>query len=88
VAEAICGYTLGPASLAGRESEQGSIAPGKWADLIILSHNIFDIPPAEITETQVELTVFDGQIVYYPSGKIGSTRKPITFAPIMGPTVG
>jgi predicted amidohydrolase YtcJ len=88
VAEAICGYTLGPASLAGKESVQGSIVSGKWADLIMLSHNIFDTPPADIAECQVELTVFDGQIVYYPRGEIGSTRKQITFAPIMGPTTG
>ncbi|MEW5959705.1 MAG: amidohydrolase [Chloroflexota bacterium] len=64
VAEAVCGYTLGPASLAGHEHLQGSITPGKWADLIVLSHNIFEIPPAEIAATRVELTVFDGQIVY------------------------
>lgn len=64
VAEAIHGYTMGPAFLASKQHIQGSITPGKWADLIILSRNLFEIKPAEIAETKVDLTVFDGQVVY------------------------
>ncbi len=64
VAEAIHGYTIGPAYLAGKQHLQGSITPGKWADMIILSQNLFEIPPAEIAETTVNLTIFAGQVVY------------------------
>lgn len=64
VHEAVRGYTLGPAALAGREHLQGAIAPGKWADMIVLSDNIFAIAPASIKETQVDLTVVDGEVVY------------------------
>lgn len=64
VAEAIQGYTLGPAYLAGKQTVQGSITPGKWADLTVLSRNLFKIPPDEIAETQVDLTIFDGRVVY------------------------
>ena len=64
VGEAIHGYTIGPAYVAGKQHVQGSITPGKWADMILLSRNIFEVPPAEIAETDVELTVFGGEVVY------------------------
>ncbi len=64
VAEAVWGYTMGAALVAGREAELGSITPGKLADLVVLDRDIFAIEPIEIAETQVLMTVFDGQIVY------------------------
>lgn len=64
VAEAIHGYTLGPARLAGKADRQGSLAAGKWADLMMLDRNLFELEPAGIKEAKVELTVFDGQVVY------------------------
>lgn len=64
VAEAVAAYTMGPAQLAGQAQRQGSIAPGKWADLVILSHNLFEIAPETIPQVRVETTVFDGEIVY------------------------
>lgn len=63
VAEAIHGYTMGPAYVAGRQHLQGSITPGKWADMIVLSRDLFEVPPQEIAGVEVELTVFNGQIV-------------------------
>jgi predicted amidohydrolase YtcJ len=64
VAEAIRGYTLGPACVAGKEQVSGSITPGKWADLVVLTDNLFEITPAAIREVGVHLTVFDGKVVY------------------------
>jgi len=64
VAQAVQAYTMGPARLSGKAHRQGSITPSKWADLIMLSRNIFEIAPAEIANTQVEMTIFDGQIVF------------------------
>ncbi|MDX1520515.1 MAG: amidohydrolase family protein, partial [Anaerolineae bacterium] len=64
LAEAIAGYTVGPARLAGKEAVQGSISPGKWADLIVLEQNIFDIAASDIAQTAVKATIFDGQIVF------------------------
>jgi hypothetical protein len=43
---------------------QGSIAPGKWADMVVLSRDVFRIPPEEIAQTEALLTIFDGQVVY------------------------
>ncbi len=64
LAQAIQGYTLGPAYAAGKQAVQGSISPGKWADMIMLSPNLFQLPPAEIAQAQVTMTIFNGQVVY------------------------
>jgi len=47
----------------------GSIEVGKRADLVVLSRNLFEIPAEEINETQVDLTLFDGEVVYEVVGQ-------------------
>ncbi len=64
VAEAVHGYTLGAAYASGEEKEKGSVTLGKLADLVVLSQDVFDIPPQEILNTRVLATIFDGGIVY------------------------
>lgn len=64
LAEAVWGYTMGPAYAAGRASRQGSLTPGKLADLVVLGRDIFAIPPAEIADARVDMTVVGGQIVH------------------------
>jgi predicted amidohydrolase YtcJ len=64
VEEAVWAYTLGAAYASGEEREKGSIAPGKLADLLVLSQDIFAIPPMAILETKVEATVLDGRFIY------------------------
>ena len=46
------------------EERTGSVEVGKSADLIVLNNNLFDIPPARISETSPDLTLFAGQVVY------------------------
>jgi hypothetical protein len=64
VAEAVWGYTMGPAIASGRDATLGSITPGKLADLVVLDRDIFAIEPMEIHRAQVLMTVFDGLVVY------------------------
>lgn len=64
VAEAIAGYTLGPARLSGKADRLGSLAPGKYADLVVLSQNLFEIEPQAIPDTKVWLTLLNGRVVY------------------------
>jgi len=64
VAEAVHGYTLGAAYASGEEKEKGAITAGKLADLVVLSQDVFHIPPEEIVNTRVVATIFDGKIVY------------------------
>lgn len=63
--EAIYGYTMEPARLAGKAEQQGSITPGKWADFIMLSDNLFEIDPHDIPHVAIRLTVFNGQVVHH-----------------------
>ena len=64
VAEAVRGYTLDAAYAGRREKGEGSIEPGKLADLIIVSRNIFEIEPRHIAETKVLTTIVGGRVVY------------------------
>ncbi len=64
VEQAVQGYTTVPAEFYGRSQELGTLTPGKKADIIVLDQDIFKIDPIEIAETQVNLTLFDGEIVY------------------------
>ena len=64
LAQAIWGYTMGPALATGRAHLQGSLSPGKLADLLVLDRDIFHIEPAKIPHTQVVMTVVGGKIVY------------------------
>jgi predicted amidohydrolase YtcJ len=60
----LAAYTINAAHQLYREDLTGSIEVGKWGDLVVLDRNLFDIPPDEISETRVLLTVLEGEIVY------------------------
>lgn len=62
--ETIYAYTMGPAILSGKQAQQGSVTPGKWADLIVLEQDLFTVAPAKIAETRIDTTIFAGKIVY------------------------
>lgn len=64
VEEAVRGFTCEAAYASGEENIKGSLVPGKLADLVILSHDIFAIPPMDILHTRVEATFFEGRLVY------------------------
>ena len=62
--EAIEAYTINNAYAAYEEKEKGSIAPGKFADLVVLKDNILEINPVKIEKAEVEMTILGGKIVY------------------------
>lgn len=64
VAEAVHAYTLAPAIAGGMGDQLGSLSPGKLADIVILDRDIYTIPPEEIIESTVQMTLFNGRIVY------------------------
>jgi predicted amidohydrolase YtcJ len=64
VEHAVNSYTINAAYAAYEENLKGSISKGKLADFIVLSKNIFEIDYAEIKNTFVEKTIFDGKIIY------------------------
>jgi predicted amidohydrolase YtcJ len=67
VAEAVHAYTVGSAYAQFGEKSKGSLEPGKLADLAVLSQDIFHIDPVQIENTHVDLTVFDGRVIYEAS---------------------
>jgi len=66
VEEALRAYTLGAAYAAFQEKEKGTISPGKLADVVVLSDDLFQIPPERIKDVRVEVTIVGGKVVYRP----------------------
>ncbi len=62
--DAIAAYTINGAYVNFLDDEAGSIEVDKLADLIVLDRNLFAIAAEEISDTQVLLTLLDGQPVY------------------------
>ena len=57
-------YTIEGAFSLFRENEIGSLKKGKLADVILLDKNLFKIPPHEIHQAKVMMTIFNGRVVY------------------------
>lgn len=64
VEEAVRAFTWGSAYAEFQENWKGTLEPGKLADFVILSHDIFTIDPVRIREVTVLKTVVDGKIVF------------------------
>ncbi len=64
VLEAIRCATINGAYASFEENIKGSIEIGKLADLIVLDHDILAIPPRDIHQIQVDMTMIDGRIEY------------------------
>jgi len=64
VGEALRAYTLGAAYAAFQEKDKGTIAPGKLADVVVLSDDLFRIPPERIKGARVDITIVGGRVVY------------------------
>jgi predicted amidohydrolase YtcJ len=57
-------YTRGAAYQNDRDESTGTIEPGKLADLVVLDRDLFETAPQEISETQVVMTILEGEVVY------------------------
>ena len=64
IEQAIEGYTLGAAYAGRLEKTEGSIEPGKVADLIVVSEDVLQAPPDAIASTRVLVTVAGGKVVH------------------------
>jgi predicted amidohydrolase YtcJ len=61
---AIRGYTLGSAEANFLEKDRGSVTAGKYADLVLLSEDLFRIPPARIKDVRAVMTLVGGAVVH------------------------
>ncbi len=50
------------------EDRVGTLETGKYADLVVLSRNIFDVDEKELVDVRVDLTVVEGEIAYTSGG--------------------
>ncbi|MBW2326469.1 MAG: amidohydrolase family protein, partial [Deltaproteobacteria bacterium] len=62
--KAIEAYTTGPAAAAGRSKIQGRLAPGFWADCIVLEKDPFSCAAAELLEIKPVGTMVGGSWVW------------------------
>jgi predicted amidohydrolase YtcJ len=67
VEEAIRAYTSGAAYASFEEQRKGTLAPGRLADFVVLERNLFEIPPEQIRDVKVDLTVVGGKKVFVSS---------------------
>ena len=64
-AEALTAYTSGAAYAAFEDKEKGRLTTGRLADFVVLSRDVLAIDPSEIVQTQVDVTVVGGRVVYF-----------------------
>ena len=62
--EALIAHTRNNAAFLFQENNIGSLAPGKYADLLILDHDYLTVPASEIKDIKPLLTMVGGKIVY------------------------
>ena len=60
--QALALYTTGAAHAAGERGRKGSISPGKLADLTVLSADPTAVPPEEIGDIRVTMTILGGKV--------------------------
>jgi len=57
-------YTIGSADICGWHGKAGVLSPGAWADLVVLSDDIFKVKLEQVPRLKVLATVFNGKVVY------------------------
>jgi predicted amidohydrolase YtcJ len=65
--EALKAMTIWAAYAAFQEKDMGSLAPGKFADFVVLDRDIMRVPESEILGTRVLSTWLGGKLVYEPA---------------------
>ncbi len=68
IEDAIRAYTWGSAYAEFEEHRKGTLSPGKFADLVVLSRDVTRASPQEVLQTEVLLTLVGGKMVYEKSG--------------------
>jgi predicted amidohydrolase YtcJ len=64
VAEALHAYCVGPAVCSGEADRRGTLAPGKLADLAVLTGDPFRCDPNDLHAITAAMTIVDGKVVF------------------------
>ena len=62
--EALATYTINNAYAAFEEDIKGTLTPGKYADMVVLSQDLLTVEEAEIPNTTVDMTYVGGELKY------------------------
>ncbi len=62
--EAIYSMAMANAFAAFQEEKKGSLKPGKYADIVLLSQNLLSCTDEEILKTQVRMTMVGGEVKF------------------------
>jgi predicted amidohydrolase YtcJ len=81
-------YTIDGAFASFEEELKGSIAPGKLADLAVLSEDLFEVPAEAILRTRVVLTLLGGDVVHRDAAALPESGNPEATDPSSGRTPG
>ncbi len=57
-------YTYGSSYAEFEERRKGMISEGMYADIVVLSHDIFKVKPENLVDVKVDYTIFNGKVVY------------------------
>jgi predicted amidohydrolase YtcJ len=64
VQEALRIHTLGSAYAGFADKMTGSLVPGKYADIVVWTHDLYTMKPADLTDLKPVMTMVNGEVVY------------------------
>jgi len=67
VGEALRAYTAGNAWAVFADQQWGTLAPGRFADVVVVDHNLFTMAPESLATARVSVTMVGGKVVYRKS---------------------
>jgi len=62
--EALRAYTAANAYATFDEQKWGALAPGYYADVVVIDRNLFTMAPDSLDQARVRVTIVDGKVVY------------------------
>ncbi len=62
--EGLAAYTINNAIAAFEENDKGTLTPGKYADIVVLSQDLRTVAEEQIPETTVDITIVGGEVKY------------------------
>ena len=67
VAAALRHFTADAAAASREEHEKGTLTPGKLADLVVLSEDVFEVPPERLWAVKAMMTMVGGKVTFESS---------------------
>jgi hypothetical protein len=68
--EVIHAFTQVPAWVSRKERQLGTLSPGKKADLVVFSRDLFQTAPGYLASVNVEMTMVNGEVLYHREGGV------------------